>query len=77
MKVIIASGEEYDLCYTANWVNNYYSAVSKGAYLPLDDLLSTYGKDIKSAIPAKFWNAARVKGKLYGILNYQTFTYRS
>jgi putative aldouronate transport system substrate-binding protein len=77
MKVIIASGEDYDLCYTANWVNNYYSAVSKGAYLPLDGLLESYGKDIKAAIPAEFWEAARIKGKLYGILNYQTFTYRN
>ncbi len=39
MKMAIAANEEFDLCFTANWSNNFYNNVSKGAFLPLGDLL--------------------------------------
>ena len=71
MKVIDAGGEAYDLCFTSNWTNNYIQNVSKGAYLPLDDLLKKYAPKTFSSIPEKFWKAAKVQGKIYGIINYQ------
>ena len=33
MQVVNASGENYDLAFTANWANNYYQNVNKGAFL--------------------------------------------
>ena len=71
MQVIIASGEEYDLCYTANWINNYHHNVAKGAFVPLDDLIDEYAPGLKKLVPAKIWDATRVKGKIYGLINYQ------
>jgi putative aldouronate transport system substrate-binding protein len=73
IKVIIASGEDYDLCFTSPWLNNYTDNVSKGAFLPLDDLLPKYAPKSYAAIPQKFWDAARVGNKIYGFLNYQIF----
>ncbi|MBT3276037.1 MAG: extracellular solute-binding protein, partial [Spirochaetales bacterium] len=51
MQVIIAAGEEYDLCYTANWINNYHHNVAKGAFVPLDDLLTEYAPGLWASVP--------------------------
>lgn len=37
MNLIMQSSEEYDICYTASWSNNYSQNVARGAYIPLDD----------------------------------------
>jgi len=77
MQAIIGSGEKFDLCYTANWINNFWQNVAKGAFLPLDDLLAKDAPKLKAMIPDKIWNAAKVNGKLYGIINYQISAYTS
>lgn len=71
MKVIMAGGEPFDICFTASWTNNYNGAVAKGAYLELDELIQKYGKSILEQMPKDYWNAMKVNGKIYGIFNYQ------
>ena len=71
MKVVIASGEPYDLAFTANWINNYAQNVAKGAFLPLDDLLAKYAPQSFANVPKTFWEATKVKGKIYGFVNQQ------
>jgi len=74
MSVVIASKQQFDLCYTANWVNNFVANVSKGAFLPLDDLLQTDAPQTYASMPASFWNAVRIDGKIYGVINQQVFS---
>lgn len=71
MNVSIAAGEPFDLCFTAPGFNDYYSNIAKGAFIPLDELMDKYAPKTKAGVPAKIWNAAKVKGKIYGIINYQ------
>ncbi|MCL2342570.1 MAG: ABC transporter substrate-binding protein [Firmicutes bacterium] len=71
MNLVYTSGEDWDLCYTASWTNNYVNAVAKGAFAPLDDLLAQYGQGITAAVPAKYFDAAKINGVLYGIPHYQ------
>jgi putative aldouronate transport system substrate-binding protein len=71
MQVVIASGEPYDLAFTANWINNYTQNVAKGAFLPLDDLLAKYAPKSFASVPKTFWDATKVKGKIYGFVNEQ------
>ncbi|WP_158560953.1 ABC transporter substrate-binding protein [Paenibacillus contaminans] len=71
MQVVIASGAPYDIAFTSNWLNNYSQNVAKGAFLPLDDLLAQYAPKSSAAVPKSFWDAARVKGKIYGFVNEQ------
>ena len=71
MKVVIASGEPYDLAFTSNWINNYAQNVAKGAFLPLDDLLAKYAPQSFASVPKTFWDATKVKGKIYGFVNQQ------
>ena len=74
MQVINAASENYDLAFTANWANNYYQNVSKGAFILLDDLIQKYAPTILQTIPKIGWDATKVNGKIYAIPNYQVWT---
>ena len=71
MKLADAGGESYDICFTSDWSNNYVQNVSKGAYMELDELLKEYAPKTYASIPEKFWNATKINGKIYGVINYQ------
>ncbi|MDG0808048.1 ABC transporter substrate-binding protein [Cohnella rhizosphaerae] len=71
MNVMIAAGDEMDLMFTAPWSNNYYQNVEKNALLPLDDLLDKYAPRLKATVPAYVWDATRIRGKIYGAINWQ------
>lgn len=71
VKTMMAGGDDIDIVFTSNFANDYYSGVSKGAFLPLDDLLKEYAPQSYANIPEKFWDGVRVDGKIYGFINYQ------
>ncbi len=71
MNVIIASGEEYDICFTSNWVNTYLDNVSKKAFIELGGLLDQYASGLKKDIPEIVWKGVKVNGGIYGIPNMQ------
>jgi putative aldouronate transport system substrate-binding protein len=71
MQVTIASGEAYDICFSANWINNYNQNVAKGAFAPLDNLLKTYAPVAYKNVPEAMWNATKINGKIYGFINQQ------
>lgn len=71
LNVMQAGGDAYDLAFVAPWVGNFYQGISKGAYLPLDDLLNQYAPTLKGTIPDKIWEAAKVGGEIYGAINWQ------
>jgi putative aldouronate transport system substrate-binding protein len=68
-----AGGEAYDLVFTAPWRNNYYQNVNNGSLIPLDDLLPKYAPKLWASMPPTTWDAARVNGKIYGVINQQIF----
>lgn len=70
LQLAIVSGEAVDICHMAPRYG-FYSHVAKNAFLPLDDLVEKYAADTYKDIPEKFWDAAKVDGKIYGIPNYQ------
>jgi len=71
MQAIAASGEKADLIFTSNWTNDYLTNVNKGAFMDISDLLPQYGPDILEQVPPAAWDAAKVDGKLYAIINTQ------
>ena len=71
MQTMHAAGESFDLAFTSGWANPFIPTASKGAYLPLDDLLKEYGKDILATLPAQYWDAAKIDGQIMAIINYQ------
>lgn len=75
------TGEKMDLVFTASWLG-FFSNVTKGAFLELDELLDKYGQGIKETIHPLYLEAPRMNGKLYAIptnkeiTQGKAFTYR-
>lgn len=73
MKLASAAGEECDIVFTAPWINNYIQNIANGNFLPLDDLLQQQAPGLWKSMPPSTWDAARVDGKIYGVINQQIF----
>lgn len=73
MQLRLAAGEECDIIFTAPWINSYTNNVANGVLLELDDLLQTEAPGLWASMPATTWDAARIKGKIYGVINQQIF----
>ena len=71
LKLALAAGENIDLMFTCNWANDFYANVRNGVLVALDELLPKYAPKYWASIKPKVWDAARVKGKLYGAINQQ------
>lgn len=67
MQVVINTDDKWDLCFTSSWTNDYLQNAQKGVFLELDDYLEKEGKDMYAYIDSRFWDAARVGGKIYGV----------
>lgn len=71
MKMIVAANENYDICFTASWRNNFWQNVAWGAFTPLDDLIAKNTTVLKTAVPDSVMNVAKVNGKIYAVPNTQ------
>jgi ABC-type sugar transport system, periplasmic component len=60
------TGEKMDLIFSASWLG-FFSNITKGAYVELDDLLEQYGQGIKQTLHPLYLEAPRMDGKLYAI----------
>jgi putative aldouronate transport system substrate-binding protein len=73
MQLKMAAGETCDIVFTAPWTNNYYLNVINGALYPLDNLLPEYAPGLWASMPPSTWEAARVQGHIYAVINQQIF----
>lgn len=73
MNLMITSGEDWDICYTANFTNKFHTNVQREAFLALNDLLENTeaGKNLMSVLPEGLTDIATVNGNVYAIPNYQ------
>lgn len=67
MLALINSGGDFDICFSAGWTNNYIVNAKKGAFLAIDNLLETEGKEMYDAINPLFWESAKVDGEIFGV----------
>lgn len=70
MQMIMSSQEEYDLCFTSNWNNNYTDNVRRGAYLEIDELLDQVPA-LRDFYTDGMWEAVEVNGLRYAVPNNQ------
>src|SRR5258707_13013123 len=73
-KLAVAGGDIQDIVYSVPWVNNYYVNVAQGALKPLDDLLHRNAPKTYASMTVQSWQATKVNGKIYGVLNQQPWT---
>ena len=67
--VIISSGEAYDVIFGDS--GNLRSDVEIGAYLDITDMLAENAPGLVELIPAGYWDACRVNGRIYGVPTYK------
>jgi putative aldouronate transport system substrate-binding protein len=71
MTAIVASGEPFDMGFTASWVLNYAQFAQKGAFVPLDDpknnLEKKYLQGTVKALGADYYNGSLLNGLHYAI----------
>lgn len=66
VNLMIASREEVDIIFTAQW-NGHASNVGKGAFLELNDLIAKFGQGITESQDPAFLEGAKINGKNYGV----------
>ena len=74
MNMIISSGENFDMCFTSSWSNDFLKNAKNGAFYALDELLAEE-QDFYNSIPEYTWNSARIDGQIMAVPNYQSYTY--
>lgn len=67
IKIIIGSGEAYDIAFTSSWANDYFGNSKKGAFYELDKLIEERGQGIKAALNPAFLEGTKVNGHNYGL----------
>lgn len=71
MQVILGGREECDVVFAGAGFADFWGNTTRGAFLPLNDLLDKYGKETYNNIPESLWNGVKVNGDIYGVINYQ------
>lgn len=67
MKVMIAGGEKFDICFTSAGVLNYKMNVLRNAFLPINDLMDQYAPKTKGMLDENFLKGSQIAGKNYAI----------
>ena len=67
LQVNAASGEPMDILFTSSWAFDYVQNARKGAFMEIDDLLQTHGKDIVATLDPAFLEGSKVDGHNYGV----------
>lgn len=70
--IMIASREEFDVIFTSQWSRHSVN-VSKGAFIPLNDLLQQYGQDIMESLDPVILQSAQIDGINYGVPSNKEF----
>lgn len=70
--LLFASGEDFDLIFTAAGWGHYEQTVAKKGFLELrDEFIQTYAPKTWETIPQAAWDQARIDGGIYMVPNYQ------
>lgn len=85
MNLINTSGEQFDLSLvTEGWVNKYRPNVDNEFLIPLsayknpktgktEHLIKDWATELWKTMPQTTWEAARIKGEIYAVINQQIF----
>lgn len=71
MRLMSTGQEDYDLCFTSNWLNSFDENMSRQGFLGMDDLLKEYGQGIVDSMPEWLMDVSAVDGKHYAVPNQQ------
>lgn len=71
----MGSNEPFDMCYTGSILTGltYSNRASEGYFKDITEMLPEYAPDLYKSMSEEVWDAARIDGKLYGVINEQIF----
>lgn len=69
------SDEDFDMCFTGTILSGltYSYCASRGYFRDITDMLPEYAPDLYNSMDKEVWDAARINGKIYGVINEQIF----
>jgi len=70
MAMVLSSGEDWDLCFTSSWANNFPQLMAQGAYLPLEDLIPKYAPGLEEVVGG-YWASVTSEGHIWAVPNIQ------
>lgn len=69
--LLFASGEDFDLIFTASGWGHYESTATRNGFYELtEEFLNTYAPDVMKVVPPIAWEQAKINGKIYMVPNY-------
>lgn len=71
----MGSNENFDMCYTGSILTGltYSNRASGGYFMDITEMLPEYAPDLYKSMSEEVWDAARIDGKIYGVINEQIF----
>ena len=63
----ILAGEIYDMYFTCDWYNDFFTQVYAGVFADITGLIETVTPDLYATMPEIVWELAKVNGKSYSI----------
>lgn len=71
----MGSNENFDMCYTGSVLTGltYSNRASQGYFMDITEMLPKYAPDLAASMSEEVWDAARIDGKIYGVINEQIF----
>ncbi len=67
LNINMASGEYYDIVMSASWYNNFDQNAQDGRFADITDMLQTETPALYATMEDKFWDAARINGRIMGV----------
>lgn len=77
LNLMISTQEPFDLCFTSSWQLNYAANAAAGAFVDVTDMLPELAPGLWASMKPEWWDAARVGGRIYGVMNQQIFARQS
>ena len=77
MAAKVASGEPFDITYTASWALDYIKNSKNGAFVDVTNMMDTYAPKTKALLGKNILKGAKVNGRLYAIPTLNSSTYKS
>jgi len=67
MQQMIASGQKFDICFTASWTNNFRLGATRGAFMDITKLARENAPKTVAALGESFMSGSAINGKNFGI----------
>lgn len=71
----MGSNENFDMCYTGSILTGltYADRASEGYFMDITEMLPEYAPELYESMSEEVWDAAKIDGKIYGVINEQIF----